>query len=178
MQASIDLMAKHFTWEPTASSENPLNLAKDMERFSVIFKKGDDLRQDMLVLQMISLMNDWCKAEGLDLMLTAYRVLATRRDAGLIEVVPGTLTMSKIKEQHGTIAKFLSDRGGHFGTTLESKALERCARSLAGYAVITYILGIGDRHFGKYAHTSLRYPSCYSTLVSIHRHSCHSPSAF
>lgn len=146
IEASIEIAAEHSSWEPTANARNPLNLDSDMESVSVIFKKGDDVRQDMLVLQLIEIMDKWCRAEGLDLYLTAYRTLATRSDSGLIEVVPGSKTMSNIKEEHGTIAKYLEDMGGHIGS-LAAEPLETCSRSLAGYAVITYVLGIGDRHF-------------------------------
>ena len=51
----------------------------------MIFKKGDDLRQDQLCVQMISLMDKILKRENLDLKLTSYRVLATGSDTGLIE---------------------------------------------------------------------------------------------
>jgi len=40
---------------------------------AVIYKKGDDLRQDQLVVQMISLMDRLLKREALDLRLTPYK---------------------------------------------------------------------------------------------------------
>jgi Phosphatidylinositol 3- and 4-kinase len=43
----------------------------------VIFKSGDDLRQDQLVIQMISLMDGLLKRVNLDLKLKPYRILAT-----------------------------------------------------------------------------------------------------
>ena len=39
----------------------------------MIYKKGDDLRQDQLVVQMISLMDRLLKREALDLRLTPYK---------------------------------------------------------------------------------------------------------
>lgn len=38
-----------------------------------IYKRGDDLRQDQLVVQMFSLMDRLLKRENLDLRLTPYR---------------------------------------------------------------------------------------------------------
>lgn len=45
--------------------------------FPVIFKTGDDLRQDQFVLQLIELMDELLKKENLDMKLTPYRTLAT-----------------------------------------------------------------------------------------------------
>ena len=42
-------------------------------RYQVIYKKGDDLRQDQVVVQMFSLMDRLLKRENLDLRLTPYR---------------------------------------------------------------------------------------------------------
>ena len=58
------------------------------EVVNMIFKKGDDLRQDQLCVQMISLMDRLLKRENLDLKLTPFRVLATGGDTGLIEFIP------------------------------------------------------------------------------------------
>jgi hypothetical protein len=45
--------------------------------FRVIFKNGDDLRQDQLVMQLIRLMDTQLKKVGLDLCLSPYTILAT-----------------------------------------------------------------------------------------------------
>jgi Phosphatidylinositol 3- and 4-kinase len=42
-------------------------------RYIIIYKVGDDLRQDQLVLQMFLLMDRLLKRENLDLKLTPYR---------------------------------------------------------------------------------------------------------
>lgn len=47
------------------------------QEYVAIFKHGDDLRQDQLILQIISLMDRLLRRENLDLKLTPYRVLAT-----------------------------------------------------------------------------------------------------
>lgn len=56
----------HMTWSCVSA-------ALKEGRFQVIYKKGDDLRQDQLVVQIFSLMDRLLKRENLDLRLTPYR---------------------------------------------------------------------------------------------------------
>jgi phosphatidylinositol 3-kinase len=48
-----------------------------------MFKLGDDLRQDQLILQLIMLMDRILRRENLDLKLTPYNVLACSSNHGL-----------------------------------------------------------------------------------------------
>lgn len=112
------------------------------EEFPAILKVGDDLRQDQLVLQMISLMNRLLLEEKLDLRLTPYNALATSVDAGLLEFVPNSMGVGDILRKFSTIGKYLHDQC--VGNLVH--IMENYVRSCAGYCVITYILGIGDRH--------------------------------
>lgn len=52
------------------------------QEYVAIFKYGDDLRQDQLILQIITLMDKLLRSENLDLRLTPYRVLATSTKHG------------------------------------------------------------------------------------------------
>ena len=49
----------------------------------VMFKYGDDLRQDQLILQLITLMDQLLRRENLDLKLTPYGVLACSAEHGM-----------------------------------------------------------------------------------------------
>ena len=53
----------------------------------VMFKVGDDLRQDLLTLQLLRIMDKLWRAEGLDLFLTTFLCLPTGPDEGFIELV-------------------------------------------------------------------------------------------
>ncbi|KAJ7556481.1 hypothetical protein O6H91_05G085500 [Diphasiastrum complanatum] len=113
----------------------------------VIFKKGDDLRQDQLVVQLVSLMDRLLKSVNLDLHLTPYRVLATAQDEGLVEFIPSK-SLAQVLSEHKTIVGYLQqfhpDEAGPFG--ISATCLETFVKSCAGYCVIMYILGVGDRH--------------------------------
>lgn len=120
----------------------------------IIFKNGDDLRQDMLTLQMIQLMDVLWKQEGLDLRMTPYGCLSTGDKTGLIEVVMRSDTIANIqlnKSNMAATAAFNKDallnwlKSKNPGEALE-QAIEEFTLSCAGYCVATYVLGIGDRH--------------------------------
>ena len=61
------------------SAMQPLKLIfrTKADDYTIIFKNGDDLRQDQLVIQIFRLMDRLLKKENLDLKLIPYRVLAT-----------------------------------------------------------------------------------------------------
>ncbi|KAI9629453.1 hypothetical protein KEM48_012922 [Puccinia striiformis f. sp. tritici PST-130] len=132
----------------------PLRLAlrcTDGSEYPVIFKDGDDLRQDQLVIQLISLMDRLLRKENLDLRLTPYKVLATGQTVGLVQFITSKTLGEVATIYPGGILEYLRtqnpDSGGslgHYGVL--PSVLENFVRSCAGYCVVTYILGVGDRH--------------------------------
>lgn len=61
--------------------------------YSVIYKSGDDVRQDQLVLQIITLMDNLLKQVNLDFKFTAYKTLAFSKQDGMLEFVNGSKTV-------------------------------------------------------------------------------------
>lgn len=118
------------------------------EEYMILFKSGDDMRQDQLVVQLITLMDKLLKRENLDLKLTPYRVLATSFCDGMVECIsPSTSIASVLKKYDGNIQKYLRDQSpGDGDYNIDPEVLDTFVKSCAGYCVITYILGIGDRH--------------------------------
>lgn len=185
-------------------------------KYALMFKIGDDLRQDQLVIQIITLMDQLLKNENLNLKLTPYKILATSPNAGLIQFVPNetldsVLSKSYPEGPHESSSSAAANGNGPvngngilsylqlhsrimqqqeepevesvLGKKKESiplreqqKAIttdlgvsnivmDNYVKSCAGYCVITYILGVGDRHLdnlllspnGKFWHADFGY---------------------
>jgi phosphatidylinositol-4,5-bisphosphate 3-kinase catalytic subunit alpha/beta/delta len=127
--------------------------AETGEPIYAIYKVGDDLRQDQLTLQMIALMDDLWKREGIDLKLKPYACMAIGDDNGLIEVVKNANTTSNINIELGGVRAVYSDatlvkwlKKHNPSDKLYAKAVETFLLSCAGYSVITFALGFADRH--------------------------------
>uniref|UniRef100_A0A6I8SQ55 Phosphatidylinositol 3-kinase catalytic subunit type 3 n=1 Tax=Xenopus tropicalis TaxID=8364 RepID=A0A6I8SQ55_XENTR len=120
---------------------------EDGGRYPVIFKNGDDLRQDQLILQIISLMDKLLRKENLDLKLTPYKVLATSTKHGFMQFIQ-SVPVAEVLATEGSIQnffrKYAPSEKGPYGISAE--VMDTYVKSCAGYCVITYILGVGDRH--------------------------------
>lgn len=120
----------------------------DGKKYPIIFKTGDDLRQDQLVIQIISLMDRLLRKENLDLKLSPYRILATSANAGAVQFVPSMSLAAASAKYKGSILAYL--RANNPDTTADlgvrPSAMDTYVKSCAGYCVITYLLGVGDRH--------------------------------
>ncbi|CAD1783459.1 similar to Saccharomyces cerevisiae YLR240W VPS34 Phosphatidylinositol 3-kinase responsible for the synthesis of phosphatidylinositol 3- phosphate [Maudiozyma barnettii] len=132
------------------SSLSPLMITfktTDNDDYSLMYKVGDDLRQDQLVIQIIRLMDELLKNENVDLKLSPYKILATGPDEGSIQFIPNE-TMTNILSKYHGILGFL--RRHHPSETdnlgVEASVVDTFVKSCAGYCVITYVLGVGDRH--------------------------------
>ncbi|XP_017488703.1 PREDICTED: phosphatidylinositol 3-kinase catalytic subunit type 3-like, partial [Rhagoletis zephyria] len=112
--------------------------------YSVIFKHGDDLRQDDLVLQMIILMDKLLRMENLDLKLTAYRVLATGSKHGFVQFIDSQ-SVAEVLSIDGTIQNYLRKISTN-ANSIAPEVMDAYVKSCAGYCIITYLLGVGDRH--------------------------------
>ena len=133
------------------SSLSPLLVnfkTSDGKKYPILFKTGDDLRQDQLVIQIISLMDRLLRKENLDLKLSPYRILATSANAGVVQFVASlSLAAASAKYKGGILAYLRAnnpDDKAELGVRRE--AMDTYVKSCAGYCVVTYLLGVGDRH--------------------------------
>ncbi|KFH46181.1 Phosphatidylinositol 3-kinase catalytic subunit type-like protein [Hapsidospora chrysogenum ATCC 11550] len=127
-----------FTFKTTTGSTYP-----------IIFKLGDDLRQDQLVIQIITLMDQLLQKENLDLKLSPYKILATSTSAGASQFVQSQSLSSIVSRfKNNPALAFLRHHNPDDRQPLgvRQETIDTYVRSCAGYCVITYILGVGDRH--------------------------------
>ncbi|KAL0365498.1 UNVERIFIED_CONTAM: Phosphatidylinositol 4-kinase alpha 1 [Sesamum angustifolium] len=123
---------------------------KDIKPQACIFKVGDDCRQDVLALQVISLLKDIFEAVGLNLYLFPYGVLPTGPERGIIEVVPNSRSRSQMGETtDGGLYEIFQQDFGPVGSPSFEAARENFLISSAGYAVASLLLQPKDRHNGN-----------------------------
>lgn len=121
----------------------------------LIFKNGDDLRQDMLTIQMLRVMDRIWKSDGLDFRMNPYCCISLESRIGMIEVVLNAETIANIQKEKGMFSATSPFKKGsllawlkdHNNTEeLLAKAIQEFTYSCAGYCVATYVLGVADRH--------------------------------
>ncbi|CAF1257480.1 unnamed protein product [Rotaria magnacalcarata] len=125
----------------------------DGEEYPIIFKNGDDLRQDQLILQIIMLIDRILRKENIDLKLTPYKVLSTSLKYGFVQFIDSQ-PLRNVLEPKRTIRQYLQSKTtvtNSEDTTLNEtgiphEVMDAYVKSCAGYCVVTYLLGVGDRH--------------------------------
>ncbi|CAF0997755.1 unnamed protein product [Rotaria sordida] len=123
------------------------------EKYYSIYKIGDDLRQDQIVLQLLTCMDKIWKSNDIDFRLSLFNVVQTQERCGFIEMITESETLLEIEKPLGTIKGSFGESAlydwlsSHNANERDFRiALDNLTYSCAGYCVATYILGIGDRH--------------------------------
>ncbi|EZG76052.1 putative phosphatidylinositol 3-kinase [Gregarina niphandrodes] len=118
-------------WEELSQSE--------WAGFRLLYKLNDDLRQDCYVVDVLRVVeHDVCtRVFGLRTHLDRYRVLPLSGEEGYIEFVDGSMAFSSLGKGHTPLLSHI----------LSSKSNKiNFVESLAAHCVLTYIMGVGDRH--------------------------------
>uniref|UniRef100_A0A4W3IKX0 Phosphatidylinositol 3-kinase catalytic subunit type 3 n=1 Tax=Callorhinchus milii TaxID=7868 RepID=A0A4W3IKX0_CALMI len=112
------------------------------EYFHRIVQYGLLLQNGFQIFHLILL-----RKENLDLKLTPYKVLATSTKHGFMQFIQ-SVPVAEVLATEGSIQNFFRKHApsekGPYGISVE--VMDTYVKSCAGYCVITYILGVGDRH--------------------------------
>jgi hypothetical protein len=117
----------------------------------VMLKTGDDLRMDMVTLQLFKAMQTVWFENGLNVKMSLYKVLCTGSLEGMLEMVTNAETLANIHvKEGGALSQFFSK--GSIKNWIEKncpskkEAIENFMMSNVAYCLATFVLGIGDRH--------------------------------
>ena len=117
----------------------------------VLFKAGDDLRMDIVTLQLFKIMQTLWYKNNLHLKMSLYNVISTGDMEGMLEVVTNSSTVAQIhKEQGGSLQSFKKDalKNWILKTRVcdENECYKNFMLSNVAYCCATFVLGVGDRH--------------------------------
>lgn len=126
-----------------------------IEVVGLMSKSNDDLRQEVFIMQMIHFYKSVFARANIPVWLKTYRILSTSSSTGLIEVLVDATSIDGLKkaekfpyENGGMRAYFEQTYGGPRSRPFKA-AQRNFMQSLAGYSIISYLLGLKDRHNGN-----------------------------
>mmetsp|Transcript_14836 Transcript_14836/g.16466 ORF Transcript_14836/g.16466 Transcript_14836/m.16466 type:complete len:903 (-) Transcript_14836:95-2803(-) len=129
-----------------------------VEVSSMIVKSNDDLRQEVFVMQMIHYYKSVFAKAKLDVWLKTYRILSISKDTGMIETLQDATSINDLKKSsdYPAVGGLRAYFEQVYGTGASFKEAQRnFMKSLAGYSLVSYLLGLKDRHNGNIMITNL-----------------------
>ncbi|PRP78969.1 hypothetical protein PROFUN_13281 [Planoprotostelium fungivorum] len=115
----------------------------------LIVKNGDEVLQEELAMQLIVQFQRIFHETHTPVKVMPYRILAVTAKSGLIEPVPNSLSLDKLKKQHTNLLNFFIQTFGEPSEDTFKAAQLNFVKTMAGYSVICYLLQIKDRHNGN-----------------------------
>ena len=117
----------------------------DTDKTYNIMLKNEDIRKEAIIMNIIKLINYFLiREERVDLKIITYNILPISSKYGYIEFVPNSSTLYHIKEDlNFSIQNWIIENNNSMDI---DNIRDNICKSCAAYCVITYLLGIGDRH--------------------------------
>lgn len=115
--------------------------------YDVIYKYGDDLRHDQLMMLLIRMIDKELQSRKIDLKLVTYDVLPFSFSEGMMQCVSQTQAIEDILRSGLKLSGYLHQHN----PTPEAyeRALDNYVRSCAGNCVLNIVMGWGDRHLAN-----------------------------
>lgn len=139
------LIIKPSITKPLILSFNNTNKECKTRPIKKMLYKTEDIRKDLLVMNVIRLIHKIAKTElNIDTNFITYDMIPTSNNTGVIEIVENCETIKNIRETYKiTILNYIMNHNKNKSVEeVRLKFMHSCAMA----CIITYILGIGDRH--------------------------------
>lgn len=138
----------------SALESNVIDSEATTEVSGVMIKSNDDLRQEVFVMQMIHFYQSVFAKASLPIWLKTYRILSTSKDTGMIEFLIDSTSIDSLKKsemfpQSGNLRDYFEMIYGTADTKSFKAAQRNFMLSLVGYSLVSYLLGLKDRHNGN-----------------------------
>ncbi|XP_063407864.1 phosphatidylinositol 4-kinase beta-like [Mytilus trossulus] len=142
--------------EQRIKDNSPYGHYPNWKLFTVIIKCGDDLRQELLVYQVLSQLKHIWAEEHCPLWIRPYQIVVTAKDSGMIEPVLNAVSLHQIKKHStktnkntGQLLEYFINEFGPMNSEEFLTAQKNFVQSCAGYCLVCYLLQIKDRHNGN-----------------------------
>ncbi|XP_070208714.1 phosphatidylinositol 4-kinase beta-like isoform X2 [Littorina saxatilis] len=117
---------------------------------SVIVKCGDDLRQELMVYQVLKQLQTIWAIEHVPLWIRPYKIVVTTNDSGMIEPVLNAVSLHQIKKQSKlSLMDYFVHEFGPSNSEEFLTAQKNFVQSCAGYCLVCYLMQVKDRHNGN-----------------------------
>ena len=123
------------------------------EDIVVMLKCGDDLRMDMVTMQLFKAMQTLWFENKLAVKMSLYKIICTGNQQGMLEMVTNAETLASIHvKEGGAINQFFSKAPiknwieKNKADVSSADAINNFLISNVAYCLATFVLGIGDRH--------------------------------
>ena len=144
-------MAKHIgpweeLWEDKSKliqEKSPYGHFPSYRLRCLIVKGGDDLRQELIAMQVIIKCQEIFKEACLSLYLRPYEIVVTSANSGILEFVPNTIALDGLKKKYPGMS-MIQIYTQIFQYDFE-EAQKNFIESLAAYSLVCYLLQIKDR---------------------------------
>ncbi|XP_076234954.1 phosphatidylinositol 4-kinase beta fwd [Calliopsis andreniformis] len=131
-------------------SSSPYGHLASWKLLAAIVKCGDDLRQELLASQLLSMLQKIWQDEHVPLWVRPYKILCLSNDSGLIEPILNTVSLHQVKKQcQLTLFQYFEREFGPSTSETFTVAQRNFIQSCAAYCLVCYLIQVKDRHNGN-----------------------------
>lgn len=121
----------------------PLENNKTHVTDELLYKFGD-VRKDHIVMNLMRYVDKILTDANIPTDIARYQVIPTSTRSGMIEIVKDAKTIHDIRYvMKFTLQNFINEHNGH---RTVKEVTDRFMHSAAIYSIMSYLLGVGDRH--------------------------------